>query len=177
MSQPLFTKSSYTLDDPEPTMVSGEEFFRFFERKSLKLSLAIAAGTVGVIGNYFAVRHQIERTRFDMAGSDMAELYAFGLTALLELAIVVFHLMRIKMLVRGTTAAAIIISIYANVALMIDGAGMATHSREMYSVAHFGGSMVVSVLMAGLPIAILTYLMHLVMIQYDVELQNARNKS
>ena len=173
MSQPFITKHTINSEEEQPSLVSGEEFFKFFERKRLKLFLAFASGLVGTLGNFYAVRHQIEKTRLDMSGSDLIDLYAFGLTALLEIAIVVFHLMRIKNLVIGSTISAITISVYANVSLLHDGLAVSQLQTMAFARGHYAMSMVVGVLMAGLPILILTYLMHLVMSQYDKEIERA----
>jgi hypothetical protein len=176
---PMFDKIKIPNDiyETEVKYVSGYEFFKFFQLKRLKLGLAWGSGIVGVIGNYYAVKYQLTQTRIDMmADPETLELYAFGLTALLDLMIVVFHLMRINILTIGSTASAIIISIYANVNLIISQQSISQVKLESSNNLQYGGSIIISVIMSALPILILTYLMHLVMLQYDSELKIAYKK-
>jgi hypothetical protein len=139
--------------------VSGKEFFEFFEQKRLKLFLAIFAGIVGVIGNYHSVRFQLINTRLDFTSPDLINLYAFGLTGLLDLMIILFHLMRIKLLVWASTISALLISVLANFAVL-----------NTENNSHI--ELIVGLLMSSLPILILTYLVHLMIVQYDSELRN-----
>lgn len=172
--KPYIEKKTLYENDSSVELVSGESFFKFFEKKRLKLILAWGSGFVGIVGNFYAVRYQITKTRFDMLGSDdVIDLYAFGLTALLDLMIVVFHLMRIPYLTWGSTISAVVISIYANMALMIESQSVSQLKSESASNLQFGGSMIVGLIMSALPILILTYLMHLVMNQYDKEMKIA----
>jgi hypothetical protein len=156
--------------------VSGEEFFRFFERKRLKLFLAFASGLVGTLGNYHAVAYQLGKTRIDMEGSILVNLYAFGLTAMLEIAVVIFVLMNIRNLAIGSTVSAIMISLYANVSLLHDGLAVSELHTMLFARAHYAMSMVIGILIAVLPILILNYLMHLVMAQYNLELERKKNE-
>ena len=163
-------------DDYDLLVVSGDDFFKFFSRKRLKLLLASISGLVGVLGNYYAIRHQISQTRFDMVASEFAsDYYAFGLTVLLDLMIVIFHLMRINVLTYVTTASAVIISLYANISLIVQGHSIKQVGSQGMSDLQYGLSSIVSVTMAALPVVILTYLMHLVMEQYDAEVRE-KNK-
>lgn len=152
--------------------VSGEEFFRFFSMKRLKLGVAFLSGAVGVLGNFYAVRHQITQTRFDMTGNqDMADLYAFGLTVLLDLMIVFFHLMRIPVLTIASTVVAVVVSLYANISLIVQGHDIATIKAVGGADVSYSGSIVVGIMISTLPVFILTYLMHLVMAQFETEMR------
>ena len=167
----------YSGETQDYERVSGEKFLKFFNKKRLKLALAGIAGWVGVMGNYYAVKFQIEQTRFDMISNpDAAEMYAFGVTVLLDLMIVVFHLMRIPLLIWTTTISAIVISLYANINVLIQGQTAKMVGSAANQDLSFGGGFLVSVMMAALPIVTLTYLMHLVMDQFDEEMRRAYSK-
>ena len=176
---PFIQKSKFppSTEEISSFAINGEDFFEFFNKKSLKLILAIISGIVGVISNYYAVRHQITQTRFDMLGYvNVADFYALGVTAFLDLAIILFHLMRIPLLTWISTSSAILISLYANMNLIIQG-----HSLKKITIAgiidlSYGGFIIVSLTMAILPIIILTYLMNLVMIQYADEKAKLQDK-
>jgi hypothetical protein len=142
-------------------LVSGQEFFEFFEQKRLKLILAFFAGIVGVLGNFHSVRFQLVNTRLDFQNPDLIDLYAFGLTGLLDIMIVLFHLMRIKILVIVSTFSAIFISLLANFTVLN------TDNNSSLEI-------IVGLIMSALPIVILTYLTHLVINQFDLELKIAR---
>jgi hypothetical protein len=174
MNPPFIERHSYNDRIELPEMVSGQRFFEFFERKRIKMFLAWTAGIIGTLGNFHAVRYWISQTRFDMAGmDDTIDFYAFGLTALLEMAIVFFHLTRIKPLTIFATVCAVSISAYANLNLMIQNQSVKTLNVESSSNLQFGGSIIVGIILAILPIVILTYMMHLVMHQYDSEMRRA----
>ena len=149
-----------TFIQKDAAMVSGEKFFNFFNRKSLKLALGIAAGIVGIMGNFYAVRHQVDIMRADITSESVKDIYAMGLTGLLDLMIVVFHLMNVRALTVMTTISAVMISIYANVHMFAEKT-----TGIMGDVMAF----VIALIMAVLPIAVLTYLMHLTMEQYKNE--------
>ena len=167
----------YSGETQEYERVSGEKFINFFNKKRLKLLLAGVAGLVGVMGNYYAVKFQIEQTRFDMLSNpDAAEMYAFGVTVLLDLMIVIFHLMRIPLLIWTTTVSAIVISLYANINVLIQGQTVKMVGHAANSDLSFGGGFLVSLMMAALPIVTLTYLMHIVMVQFDDEMRKAYSK-
>jgi len=176
INPPFIQKNKYTEINNSPHL-QGEAFFEFFNRKSLKLILAFISGVVGVISNYYAIRHQISQTRFDLIGYEtIADYYALGVTVFLDLAIVVFHLMKVPLLTWVSTISAIIISLYANMNLIVQG-----HSIRKITIAGFmdlsyGGFILVSLTMAILPIVILTYLMYLVVKQHDDE-KEALNES
>lgn len=163
-SVPFFTKQSFRESESKQS-VSGAWFFELFALKRLKLILAIIAGIVGTIGNYYAVRFQLESTRFDMGHGEILDLYAFGLTAFLELMIIVFHLMRIHLLIVLSTTSALIISIYANLILLWETNGIGAYQ------------MFLSLTLAILPIIILTYLMRLTVEQFDEELNELRRNN
>lgn len=142
------------------TIVSEDQFFDFFASKKLKLMIAVLAGIIGVISNYYAVRSQILHMRGDMVGENLAGFYAIGITGLLDLAIVLFTLMNVSPLAWMSTAVAFIISFYANVTMMLQTAGGSDFSqlkllfRDPNSVLQF----FVAISMAMLPIVILKYL-------------------
>lgn len=174
MNPPIIQKR-YTQNIEDEELVSGQDFFEFFEKKRLKLALSWIAGLVGIMGNYSAVRFQITQTRFDMLGQqDMIDAYAFGLTALLDLMIVVFHLMRIKWLTFGSTISAVVISLYANISLMVQNQSIASLREQTKNDLQLDGSMIVGLVMSVLPIVILTHLMHLVVVQYDQQMREAK---
>lgn len=142
------------------TLITEDAFFEFFASKKLKLIIAVLAGIVGVIGNFYAVRAQILSLRFDMIGESMAGVYAFGLTGFLDLAIVLFTLMGVSPLAWFSAGVAFIISLYANITLMLHSAGGSDFSqikilfRDPNSLLQF----FVAVSIAVLPIVILKYL-------------------
>lgn len=173
---PLIQKNKYSGDQHVSSAkfnITENDFFEFFNRKSLKLILAIVSGIVGVISNYYAVRHQITQTRFDMLGyENIADFYALGVTAFLDMAIILFHLMKIPFLTWISTISAISISLYANMNLIVQG-----HTLKKITIAglvdlSYGGFIIVSLTMAILPIIILSYLMHLVMLQHQEEISS-----
>jgi len=146
---------------------SGNQFFRFFKRKTPKLILSGLAGLVGVLGNYYAIRYQLDLTRFDMVGSETAkEFYAIGLSFLLDFMIVIFHLMRIELLMWTTTGFTLVISLYANISMILQGQSM-TNLKEVST----GGAILMAMLIALLPVITLVYLMTLTLKQYDMELE------
>lgn len=149
---------------------SGNEFFKFFKRKTPKLILSGMAGMVGVLGNYYAIRYQLDLTRFDMTGSENAkEFYATGLSFLLDFMIVIFHLMRIEMLMWITTAFTLIISLYANISMIVQGQNLNSTIKNMSDSSTSGG-VLMAIMIALLPVITLVYLMTLTLKQYDMEL-------
>lgn len=149
---------------------SGNEFFKFFKRKTPKLILSAMAGMVGVLGNYYAIRYQLDLTRFDMTGSENAkEFYAIGLSFLLDFMIVIFHLMRIEMLMWITTAFTLIISLYANISMIVQGQNLNSTIKNMSDSSTSGG-VLMAIMIALLPVITLVYLMTLTLKQYDMEL-------
>lgn len=149
---------------------SGNEFFKFFKRKTPKLILSGMAGMVGVLGNYYAIRYQLDLTRFDMTGSENAkEFYAIGLSFLLDFMIVIFHLMRIEMLMWITTAFTLIISLYANISMIVQGQSLNSTIKNMSDSSTSGG-VLMAIMIALLPVITLVYLMTLTLKQYDMEL-------
>lgn len=149
---------------------SGNDFFKFFKRKTPKLLLSAMAGMVGVLGNYYAIRYQLDLTRFDMVGSENAkEVYAIGLSFLLDFMIVIFHLMRIEILMWITTSFTVIISLYANISMIVQGQNLSSTIKNMNDSSSSGGIMM-ALMIALLPVIILVYLMTLTLKQYDMEL-------
>lgn len=174
---PWFTKNtSSTVNTPNEStsgvvkyQPSGNEFFTFFKRKTPKLILSGVAGVVGVIGNYYAIRYQLDLTRFDMAGSENAkEFYAIGLSFLLDFMIVIFHLMRIEILMWVTTAFTVVISLYANISMIVQGQNLHSTIKNLNNDS--GGGIMMATMIALLPVITLVYLMTLTLKQYDKEL-------
>lgn len=182
-SMPWFTKNTYGNNqyssteekgDVKSKVVmyepSGNQFFKFFRRKTPKLILSAIAGFVGVLGNYYAIRYQLDLTRFDMVGSENAkELYAIGLSFLLDFMIVIFHLMRIELLMWITTTFTVIISLYANISMILQGQNLNSTMKNL-SDSSTGGAILIAVMIAILPVITLVYLMTLTLQQYDQEL-------
>lgn len=171
---PWFTVNKSSSNEVKNKVVkyepSGNEFFKFFRRKTPKLILSGLAGMVGVLGNYYAIRYQLDLTRFDMAGSDTAkEFYAVGLSFLLDFMIVIFHLMRIEILMWTTTVFTLIISLYANISMIVQGQNLNSTIKNM-SDSSTGGGILMAVMIALLPVITLVYLMTLTLKQYDMEL-------
>lgn len=149
---------------------SGNDFFKFFKRKTPKLILSAMAGMVGVWGNYYAIRYQLDLTRFDMVGSDLAkEFYATGLSFLLDFMIVIFHLMRIEILMWITTSFTVVIALYANISMIVQGQNLSSTIKNM-SDTSTGGGVMIAIMIALLPVITLVYLMTLTLKQYDMEL-------
>lgn len=149
---------------------SGNQFFKFFKRKTPKLILSAMAGMVGVLGNYYAIRYQLDLTRFDMTGSENAkEIYAVGLSFLLDFMIVIFHLMRIEILMWITTSFTVVISLYANISMIVQGQNLSSTIKNMSDSSTSGG-VLMAVMIALLPVITLVYLMTLTLKQYDEEL-------
>lgn len=149
---------------------SGNDFFKFFKRKTPKLILSAMAGMVGVWGNYYAIRYQLDLTRFDMVGSDLAkEFYAVGLSFLLDFMIVIFHLMRIEILMWITTSFTVVIALYANISMIVQGQNLSSTIKNM-SDTSTGGGVMIAIMIALLPVITLVYLMTLTLKQYDMEL-------
>jgi hypothetical protein len=142
------------------TLISEDDFFDFFASKKLKLTIAVLAGIIGVISNYYAVRAQILHMRMDMIGENMAGIYAIGITGFLDLAIVLFTLMNVTPLAWLSTCVAMIISFYANTTLMLQTAGGSDFSqikilfRDPNTLLQF----FVALSLALLPIVVLKYL-------------------
>ena len=128
------------------------------------------AGMVGVWGNYYAIRYQLDLTRFDMVGSDLAkESYATGLSFLLDFMIVIFHLMRIEILMWITTSFTVVIALYANISMIVQGQNLSSTIKNM-SDTSTGGGVMIAIMIALLPVITLVYLMTLTLKQYDMEL-------
>jgi len=96
-------------------MTNQSKFFQFFETKRLKLSIAIFFGTVGIISNYSAIKYYLLQTRMDLIQSETTlTIYALGISLALDIAIIVFHLMRTYALMWGSVILAFLISTTAN---------------------------------------------------------------
>lgn len=147
------------------------DFFETFRSKKLKLYLAFFMACLGAVSNYSAVKYQIMQSRFDMLGFKYLELYAFGVTICLDLSIIIFYLMSAKKLVRICSFSAISISLYANILLHLQTAGGTSVFKFIFylfdpSVAF---NFFVSVIVATLPLLILTQLMALLMKEIEEE--------
>lgn len=143
-------------------VISEDEFFDFFLSKKVKLGVAVAAGLVGVISNYYAVKSVILHMRGDMIGESMGGLYALGITGFLDLAIVLFTLMNVPPLAWFSTTVAFLVSVYANLTMMLQSAGGGTFSsfRNSLSDPNTLLQFFVGLSMALLPIAVLKYLVN-----------------
>lgn len=158
----LIEKKVGTLNNE--SLVSGEEFFKFFEGKFIKFLIALFSGFVGVSGNFYAVRFLLETIRIDIltiGSTEVLDYYSFGLTALLDLMIILFHLMRIKPLQLLSTISAVTISLYANYNLLA--------KKSLFEIS-------IGLLLSILPILILTYLIDLTIKQYDKEFSECYSK-
>lgn len=146
-------------------------FFDSFESKNLKLGLAVASGTIGVISNYHAVNYQIQQSRFDMVGSKYSDLYAIGFTGFLDLMIILSYLMKDKKLINLSVISSLIISIYANLMLHLQTAGGSSFKKLFSDLFDPNTlfSFIVSITMAVLPILIVKHCMKALMIQIKEE--------
>jgi hypothetical protein len=149
--------------------ITEEDFLKFFESKKLKLGLSVTAGLIGSISNYHAITYQIEQSRFDMIGSKYINHYAIGLTAMLDLMIIIFYLMKDKKLINFSIACSILISIYTNIMIHLQTAGGSTFKKLFSSFIDpsFLISFMVSITVAIVPIYILQRCMSSLMEQLD----------
>ena len=154
-------------------MKSG--FFEFFLTKRLKLSLAIFFGTVGVISNYSALKFYLASTRMDFLGSDTTlTIYALGISLALDLSIVVFHLMRVYMLMWGSVLLAFVVSTTANTTTFLVCAGSCKFPLDDYGTYL---AFIQALMMSLLPIVIIVYLTELAVKQYDREIEEIYKNS
>lgn len=171
---PLIQKNKIPLQSTSPvnneSPITEDSIFEFFNRKSLKLIVALISGLVGIISNYYAIKYQISQTRLDFLNHGiMSEIYAVGVTLFLDLAIILFHLMRIPVLVWVSSVSAICISLYANLNIIVQNRSLRSLLVMGSLDLSYGGLLLVSLTMAILPIIILTYIMHLAVKQYEQE--------
>lgn len=164
---PWFEKRTFSKNQK----ITEDQFFDFFKTKKIKLGLALTSGTVGVLSNYHAVRYQIEQSRFDMIGSKYANYYAIGVTAFLDLMIIVFYLMRDKKLINISVFTSILISVYANMMLHLTSAGGGSFKTFIFNLLEPGFliGVIVSLTMALFPILILKHCMEILIQQLDEE--------
>lgn len=156
----------------EKELQSNEiDFFEAFRSKKLKLYLAFFMACLGAISNYSAVKYQIMQSRFDMLGFKYLELYAFGVTICLDLSIIMFYLMQAKKLVKICSSSAIFISLYANLLLHLQTAGGTSFFKFVIYLfdLSIAFNFFVSVIVAVLPLIILTQLMSLLMKEIEEE--------
>jgi len=150
--------------------ITENSIFDFFGKKSLKLVIALVSGIIGIISNYYAIKHQISQTRIDFLNHGfMSEIYAIGITLFLDMAIILFHLMRVPVLVWVSSTSAILISLYANMNIIIQNKSLRSMIIMGSLDLSYGGLLLVSLTMAILPIIILTYMMHLAVKQHEEE--------
>ena len=150
-------------------------FFEFFLTKRLKLSLAIFFGTVGVISNYSALKFYLASTRMDFLGSDTTlTIYALGISLALDLSIVVFHLMRVYMLMWGSVLLAFVVSTTANTTTFLVCAGSCKFPLDDYGTYL---AFIQALMMSLLPIVIIVYLTELAVKQYDREIEEVYKNS
>ena len=149
------------------TLISEDQFFDFFASKKLKLTIAVLAGIIGVISNYYAVRAQILHMRGDLIGENMAGVYAIGLTGFLDLAIVLFTLMNVTPLSWFSAVIAFIIALYANLTMMLQSAGGSSFSSLMFMLKDPNTLLqfFVGICMAILPLVVLKYLVNEAVLQ------------
>jgi len=148
------------------------EFFDVFEKKFLKLGLAIFIAIISIVGNYYAIKQQIYNMRIDMLGNEiMISIYAIGITFLLDSMIIVFHLMRMKALAMFSTFSALAISLYANIMLIIQ-TPYGEKTTSIYMILLNTNSLlqlIVGFCMAVLPVATIVYLMNALSEQIENE--------
>lgn len=150
--------------------ISEEDSFKFFEKKSLKVAIAVISGLVGIISNYFAIKYQISQTRIDFINHGfMTEIYAIGITLFLDLAVILFSLMRIPVLAWVSSVSAILVSLYANIGVLVQNKSLRSLLISGSLDLSYGGLLLVSLIMAVLPIFILTYMMHVVVNQSNTK--------
>ena len=146
-----------------PISDKEEDYFKFLEHKKFKVIIALISGLVGIISNYFAIKYQISQTRIDFINHGiMIEVYALGVTLFLDLAVILFHLMRIPLLAWVSSASAILVSLYANMNILVQNKSLRSMIISGSLDLSYGGLLLVSLIMSILPIFILTYMMHLV---------------
>ena len=150
-------------------MKNQSKFFEFFKTKRLKLSIAIFFGTVGIISNYSAIKYYLLQSRMDLIGSDTAlTIYALGISFSLDIAIIVFHLMRTYALMWGSVLLAFLVSVTANTTTFLVCAGSCKQPiDDPGTLLAFCQALIMSVL----PIAIIIYLTELAVQQYDKEIK------
>lgn len=151
------------------------DFFNIFDKKYFKLGLAAFSALISIVGNYYAIKQQIYHMRIDMIGNDfMINIYAIGITFLLDTMIIVFHLMNIKTLANFSTFSALAISLYANIMLAIQNpqgdkiSSILTLLLDPNSLL----TLTVGFCMAVLPVITIVYLMNALMEQIKNERQN-----
>jgi ABC-type multidrug transport system fused ATPase/permease subunit len=166
----LFPENSINTKGDITTMKNQSKFFQFFETKRLKLSIAIFFGTVGIISNYSAIRYYLLQTRMDLIQSETTlTIYALGISLALDIAIIVFHLMRTYALMWGSVILAFLISTTANTNSFLVCAGACKQPiDDPGTMLAFSQALIMSVL----PIAIIVYLTELAVQQYDREIKN-----
>jgi len=150
-------------------------FFEFFKTKRLKLSIAVLFGTIGIVSNYSALKYYLLQTRLDLIGSETTlTIYALGISLALDMAIVVFHLMRTYALMWGSVFLAFIVSTTANTNTFLVCAGSCKQPiDDPGAVLAFTQAIIMSVL----PIAIIVYLTELAVSQYDAEVEEVYRNS
>lgn len=151
------------------------KFFEFFKTKRLKLSLSIFFGTVGVISNYSALKYYLGNIRIDFIGSELTlTIYAIGISLALDLAIIIFHLMRVYPLMWGSVILAFMVSTTANTTTFLVCAGACKQPLDDWGTyMAFAQALFMSVL----PIIIIVYLTELAVQQYDREVEEVYKNS
>jgi hypothetical protein len=166
ISDKFFYRGTEVKNDAEES-----DIFETFKSKKLKLYIALFMACLGAISNFSAVKYQIMQSRFDMLGFKYLELYAFGVTICLDLSIIIFYLMRANKLVKICSTSAITISLYANILLHLQTAGGTSFFRFFFSLfdPSIAFNFFVSIIVATLPLIILTQVMSLLMSEIDGE--------
>lgn len=144
------------------TIVRREiDIYEFFESKDAKLYMCLISAFVSLVSNYSAVKYQLNHNRFDLVSNpSLLDFYTIGFTILLEAAIIVFALMRIKFLTWCSTIVALLISVYANIQLMFQVVGGTSFKTVwgLFGDPSFFFSFVINISMAILPIVVLKYM-------------------
>jgi len=150
-------------------MTNQSKFFEFFKTKRLKLTIAIFFGTVGIISNYSAIKYCLLQTRMDLIGSESTLIiYALGISLSLDIAIIVFHLMRTYALMWGSVLLAFLVSVTANTNTFLSCAGSCKQPiDDPGALLAFSQALIMSLL----PIVIIIYLTELAVQQYDKEIK------
>ena len=150
-------------------MTNQSKFFEFFKTKRLKLTIAIFFGTVGIISNYSAIKYYLLQTRMDLIQSESTLIiYALGISLSLDIAIIVFHLMRTYALMWGSVLLAFLVSVTANTNTFLSCAGSCKQPiDDPVALLAFSQALIMSLL----PIVIIIYLTELAVQQYDKEIK------
>lgn len=156
------TKEVTVLQNTYKELNTNEQFFfDFFLKKRVKLLTALLFVTVGAVSNYYAVKQYTENNRLDMLGSSLLDYYNLGYSLLLHFSLVLFFLMRVRLLVFTATLTNVAVSLYVNTLLHLQTAGGSTLLKFAYSLREpsFFLSFTVSLCLALFPVTVVYVLM------------------